>query len=85
MVADFISKINAVKASDIEKAKKVPNMDPLMCVALQSEYEIMKRITNHSVIVKLPEGGACYADFDHRGFWILEDINGVIPRREDLV
>lgn len=85
MVVDFTSKIPAVKRSDMEKMQKIPIRDPLMCLALREEYSILKRITNHRVIVSLPEGGACYANFDRRGFWILDDIDGLVPRREDRV
>lgn len=82
MTADFSKSINAVKRSDMEKMKKIPSMDPLMGVALQEKYSILKRITNHKVIVSISEG-ACYAYFDRRGFWILDDIDGLIVRREE--
>ena len=83
MTADFSKSINAVKRSDMEKLDKMPNLEPLMGVALQEKYAILKMITNHRVIVALSEGGACYANFDRRGFWILNDIDGLIPKEED--
>lgn len=85
MTVDFSSKISAVKRSEMERMQKIPNRDPLMCLALRKEYSVLKRFTNHRVIVSLPEGGACYANFDRRGFWILDDIDGLVPRREDRV